>query len=176
MKDSDVLKLDFHDWPLPDHYLMEIGRVAAIWAQLESFLNLCIGKLAGFNDLNDPKAFILVTHSSFPQRLDILAALCEQLIGDFPNLEGYGEVVQQLRQAQRRRNDLMHYSMGVNPESGEVEMVKGTARGKLKVGVQKVSLVDLRRASMIIHDAQRSLYKLVLGRDVSPAWCARANN
>ena len=65
MKDSDVLKLDFRDWPLPDPYLVEVGRVAAIWAQLESFLNLCIGKLAGFNDLNDPKAFILVTHSVF---------------------------------------------------------------------------------------------------------------
>src|SRR5258707_122395 len=60
MKDDEVAKLNFDGWPLPDAYLLEIGRVAALWASLESFLNICIGKLCGFNDLNDPKAFILV--------------------------------------------------------------------------------------------------------------------
>lgn len=96
MKNDEILKLDFDGWPLPDPYLLEIGRVAGLWATLESFLNICIGKLAGFNDLNDPKAFILVTHSSFPQRLDILSALCEQLVPEFPSLQGYGAVIQQL--------------------------------------------------------------------------------
>lgn len=66
MKNNEVLKPNFDGWPLPDSYLLELGRIAALWATLESFLNLCIGKLAGFNDLNDPKAFILVTHSISP--------------------------------------------------------------------------------------------------------------
>lgn len=170
MKDRDILELKLRDWPLPDPYLLEIGRVAATWAQLESLLNLCIGKLAGFNDLNDPKAFILITHSSFPQRLDILSALCEQLAAEFPHLERHRDVVQSLKQAQRRRNDFMHYSMAVNPNSEEVEMAKGTARGKVKVGVETVSIADLRRSSIAIHDAQRALYKLVLGRDIPPIW------
>lgn len=173
MKSDDVLNLNFDGWPLPDPYLLEIGRVAALWAMLESFLNLCIGKLAGFNDLNDPKAFILVTHSSFPQRLDILSALCEQLVQEFPSLKGYGAVIQQFRQAQRLRNDLMHYGMAENPESGQVEMAKGTARGTLKVGVEKVTIADLRRASMAIHEAQLALYKLVLGKEILPIWTRR---
>jgi|SRR3989344_4019289 len=173
MKNDDVLKLNFNGWPLPDSYLLEIGRVAALWATLESFLNLCIGKLAGFNDLNDPKAFILVTHSSFPQRLDILSALCEQLVQEFPNLSGYEAAVQRLRQAQRLRNDFMHYGMSENPESGQVEMAKGTARGTLKVGVEKVAIADLRRASMAIHEAQLALYKLVLRQEIPPVWTRR---
>lgn len=170
MKNDEVLKLKFDGWPLPDDYLLELGRVSALWASLETFLNLCIGKLAGFNDLNDPKAFILVTHSSFPQRLDVLSALCEQLVGAFPNLTGYESVVRQLRQAQKLRNDFLHFSMALNEESGQVEMAKGTARGSLKVGVEKVQLADLRRASMAIHEAQLALYKLVLGRDIPPVW------
>ena len=173
MKNDEVLKLNFSGWPLPDGYLLELGRVAALWATLESFLNLCIGKLAGFNDLNDPKAFILVTHSSFPQRLDIFSALCEQLLVKFPNLTGYEVVVRQLRQAQKLRNDFMHYGMSKNEESGQIEMAKGTARGTLKVGVEWVDIADLRRASMAIHEAQLALYKVVLGREIGPIWSRR---
>ena len=173
MKNDEVLKLNFDGWPLPDSYLLEIGRIAALWGTLESFLNLCIGKLAGFNNLNDPRAFILVTHSSFPQRLDILSALCEQLAQEFPDLNGYAAVVQRLRQAQRLRNDFMHYGMVENPESAQVEMAKGTARGTVKVDVNKVTIADLRLASMAIHEAQLALYKLVLRQEIAPVWTRR---
>lgn len=173
MKNDEVLKLNFDGWPLPDGYLLELGRVAALWAILESSLNLCIGKLAGFNEMNDPKAFILVTHSSFPQRLDTLGALCEQLTNEFPNLKGYEAVIRQLRQAQKLRNDFMHYGMALNPDSGHIEMAKGTARGTLKVGVEKVDVADLRRASMAIHLAQLALHKLVLHHDIRPVWSRR---
>jgi len=173
MKNDEVAKLNFDGWPLPDAYLLEIGRVAALWASLESFLNICIGKLCGFNDLNDAKAFILVTHSSFPQRLDILSALCEQLVNNFPSLKGYEAVVQRFRHAQKLRNDFMHYGMSENPDSGNIEMAKGTARGTLKVGVEKITVADLRRASMAIHEAQLDLYKLVLGRTIEPMWMRR---
>lgn len=170
MKSDQLLKLNFEGWPLPDAYLVELGRVAALWATVESFLNFCIGKLAGFNDLNDPKPFILVTHSSFPQRLDMLAALCEQLAKEFPNLKGCPAVVQQLRQAQKLRNDYMHYDMALNEESGQIEMAKGTARGTVKVGVETVSIADIRRATVAIHEAHLALYKLVLGRSIAPVW------
>lgn len=170
MDNDQLLKLNFGGWPLPDAHLIELGRVGALWAALESFLNLCIGKLAGFNDLNDPKPFILVTHSSFPQRLDMLAALCEQLVNEFPNLANYNDVVQQLRQAQKLRNDFMHCGMALNPGSGNVEMAKGTARGSVKVRVEKVTVADLRRASVSIHEAYLALYRLVLGRTIEPIW------
>src|SRR6266567_5568123 len=162
MKDDEIAKLNFDRWPLPDQYLLELGRVAALWASLESFLNICIGKLSGFNDLNDPTAFILVTHSSFPQRLDILSALCEHLANSFPMLKAYKAVVERLRHAQKLRNDFMHYGMQENPDSGNVEMAKGTARGTLKLRVEKVTVADLRRASVAIHEAELQLYRLVL--------------
>lgn len=173
MKNDELLKLNFDGWPLPDAHLIELGRVGALWAGLESFLNLCIGKLAGFTDLNDPKPFILVTHSSFPQRLDMFAALCEQLVSEFPNLVNYNAVIQQLRQAQKLRNDFMHCGMALNPESGHVEMAKGTARGSVKVRVERVTVADLRRASVFIHEAHLALYKLVLGRTIEPIWLGK---
>lgn len=170
MKHEEVLKLNLKSWPLPDDYLIELGRVAALWATLETFLNMCIGKLAGFNDINDAKPFILITHSSFPQRLDMLAALCEQLADEFSNLKHYKTVVSQLRDAQKLRNDFMHYGMSVNPESGQVQMAIGSARGTVKVSIKSIGLQDIRRASIAIHEAELALYKLVLKREVPPKW------
>ncbi len=170
MKHEEVLKLNLKSWPLPDDYLIELGRVAALWATLETFLNMCIGKLAGFNDINDAKPFILITHSSFPQRLDMLAALCEQLADKFSNLKDYKTVVSQLRDAQKLRNDFMHYGMSVNPESGQVQMAIGSARGTVKVSIKSIGLQDIRRASIAIHEAELALYKLVLKREVPPKW------
>ena len=64
----------------------------------------------------------------------------------------------------------MHYGMALNEESGRVEMAKGTARGTVKVGVEDVSIADIRRATVAIHEADLALYKLVLGREVQPIW------
>ena len=169
MKNDEIAAIDFSGWPLPDQYLLEIGRIAALWASLESFLNICIGKLAGFNDLNDPKPFILLAHSSFPQRLDILGSLCEQLMAEFPHLAEYKKVISALKSAQKLRNDFMHHGMSLN-EDGSVDMPIGSARGALKVMVKKVEIVDIKRATIAIDEAQVALYKLVLKRQLLPAW------
>jgi hypothetical protein len=170
MKDEELKRLDFSGWPLPDQYLIEIKRVSALWASLESLLNICLGKLAGFNDVNDPKPFILVNHSSFPQRLDMLGALCEQLAPDFPDLANYNSVIGVLRSAQKLRNTYMHHGMAKNPATGNLEMATGSARGKLSVKVEVVTVQDIRRATVAISEATRALYKLVLKRDIPPPW------
>jgi hypothetical protein len=169
VKNDEVRKLKFENWPLPDEYLMEIGRVAELWAMLESQVNVFIGKLAGF-DLFDPKPFILVTHASFPQRLDMLASLCQQLLRDYPTLTEYEKVVGKLRAAQSERNKYMHHGMSLNPETGRVEMAIGSARGSLKVSVEPITIADIRRAAMSIHEAMLALSNLVLGRADAPMW------
>jgi len=170
MKNEELDSLSVPGWPLPEPYLLELGRVAAVWSTLESFLNVCIGKLAGFNDLADPKPFILVNHASIPQKFDMLSTLCEQLAPQFPNLEGYALVVSQLRSAQKARNRFLHNGIAPNPESGAMEMAEGSARGSLKTGVRAVALADIRRAWVEIHLANIALYKLVLGRNLEPVW------
>jgi hypothetical protein len=173
MRNQEIARLNFSDWPVPDEFLVEIGRVAALWASLESFLNVCLGKLAGFNDLNDPKPFILITHSSFPQRLDILGALCEQLESEFPQLANYKKVVSQLKSAQATRNRFMHYGFSYNAKSHRLEMAVGSARGKLKTAVEAVTLEDIKRASIEIDEAHRALHKLILQRNLPPSWQQR---
>ncbi len=152
MKNEDVIKLNFKAWPLPDDYLIELGRVSALWGAVETLMNLCIGKLSDIN-MYDPKLFILTAHMTFPQRLDILSTLCEQLEPEFPNLQGYKDVVGSLRSAQKLRNQMMHNSFAPDPITSEIRMVIASARGTLKTETRKVEVADIRRATMAIHEA-----------------------
>lgn len=91
---------------MPDEYLIELGRIAAIWSHLESCLTICFQKLTGFNDMSGPTAFIMLEHTSFPQRLDMLSSLCEHLCSSYPTLKGYQDVISSLRTAQRLATSL----------------------------------------------------------------------
>jgi hypothetical protein len=170
MKDEEITSLDFSGLPIPDEFLTEIGRITILWARLESLLNICLGKLAGFDEPVDYRAFILITHTSFPQRLDSFSALCEQLHPQYPELADYKKVVSEIKAAQAIRNKFMHHTLSYNPESGLTQMAVGSARGTLKANVEVVSIEDIKRASIQIDEAHRALYKLVLRRDLPPLW------
>ena len=68
------------NWPLPDDYLLELGRMVSVWGSLESTTALAIARLAGYDSPTDPRALTMVAHSNFQQRVDIVSALCGQLV------------------------------------------------------------------------------------------------
>lgn len=173
MKNEDIEKLDFEGWPLPNEFLIEIGRVSVLWVALENFLGVCIGKLAGFDEILDPKPFILVTHSTFPQKLDILSALCAHLCLSYPNLKGHIDTISKLKSAQKARNKFLHNTIGPDPSTGKMQLAQGSARGKIKSSLDPVSIADIRKASIEIDEALASLYKLILRVDIGPAWKRR---
>lgn len=149
-------------WPLPDDFLTELGRISALWSSLEASLMICLTKLAGFNDPHNPVPFILLAHASFPQRLDMLGTLCEQLSVEHPHLNEHGPVLTKLRAAQRSRNRFVHNGLTFNADTRRMEIAVGSARGKLKVSVDSVDLMNLRASCIEIHEAQRALLHLVL--------------
>jgi hypothetical protein len=173
MTNEEIAEIDLEGWPVADSILTEVGRIALLWSTLEYSLNLCVGKLAGFDAINDPKHFILFTHVSFPQRLDMLSTLCEQLSASFPNLKDYKDVVSSLKSAQKLRTEFMHNGMFANSESGNLEMPVVSARGSLKRELKRVDLTDIRRASVAIHEAHLALHKLVLKTEIEPIWKSR---
>ncbi len=170
MKNEEISSLDFSGWPVPDDFLSEIGRVAVLWANLESLLNISLTKLAGFKDPLDSRAFILITHASFPQRLDSFGALCEQLHPNYPELADYKKVVSVIKAAQAIRNKFMHHSLYLDADTGLIHMPVGSAHGTLRTRTEIISIEDIKRASVQIDEAQRALYKLVFGRDLPPSW------
>lgn len=148
--------------PLPDAFLVELGRVSAMWASLEQLLNLCIGKLAGFNVTKEPTAYIILVHSAFPQRLHMFGALCEQLQPHAANLTNYKTVIAGIETAQKKRNRFVHNGISHDPDTGNYLLSEGSARGKLKLSLSPVTPQEINAVSKDIQKAMKSLYQLVL--------------
>ncbi|TNE61560.1 MAG: hypothetical protein EP335_15480 [Alphaproteobacteria bacterium] len=154
---------DFDQWPLPTEVLAEIGRVTAAWNVLESQLVLFLGKLAGFDQLFDPKPVILFNHTSFPQKLDMLGALCEDLMESYPRLQGYKATIALIKEAQSERNKIVHNMIASSRDKGGYHLLKASARGKLKTEIEPITVHDIRNIALKIDAAATNLYKLVLG-------------
>lgn len=150
------------NYPLPDAYLIELGRLVALSAQLEQQLNILIGKLAGFDELSDPTAFIMINHSSIPQKLDVLSTLCEERLKDFPHLYSYKDIVGSVKGAMALRNKFTHGSIGYADDGVSCVMMSASARGKLKVNIVPVEPNEIRSASKSIQKAIVDLMNLVL--------------
>lgn len=159
---------DRSNWPLPDEFLREVGRLSVLWTGLDDQLNTCIGKLAGFNDLLDMRPFILVKHSSFQQKLDVLSSLCEHLLAKYPWLQSYKNVVSQIKSAQTLRNRFVHNALVQSEDGKSVEIAVGSARGKLKTSVERVTNDEIKNASVAIVNAKSSLHLLITGRNRPP--------
>jgi hypothetical protein len=145
---------------LPDDYVLAIGKVCVAWNHLEGLMEISIAKLAGFG-LSDPRSKILVNHMAWPMRVDIFAALCDHLVPDYPHLGEYQKVVTLLKKAQEGRNHIVHNFWGI--ENGKVTALRATARGKLKLTMQPVTLDELAIVLDDIYKAAAALYNLVAG-------------
>ena len=164
-------KYDFpNNWPAPNEYLIEMGRIMSLWGCLESNINLAISKLAGYEATMDWRAAVLTAHSNFNQRVDILATLCDELQKEFEHLSKYKPVIDKIRKVQAQRNKYAHNSIFLNEESQKVETASMTARGKLKTKIEQVSIDDLRQVSADIHMAMLALHKLITQKEYPPIW------
>ena len=154
---------------MPEEYLVELGRVNAIWASLESIINLVLAKISGF-ERHDSRSIIMFEHLSMPQKLDILGSLGDQLAENHPNLKELPESISKIKSAQTSRNKFIHNPLNYNSDNKTLEMPIATARGKLKANVHKVSITDIKRVTVQISIAQRHLYKTVFSKEYPNPW------
>lgn len=175
MNEKEISQLNFSGWPLPDEYLQEIGRITTLWSSLELLLNFVLGKLAGFDDLKDPRPFILFSHTTFPQKLDSFGALCEHLLDRHPYLANYKGVISKLRMAQSSRNKFAHNAPAYNPETNTFQMGHASARGTLKTFIENIEITHIKAVTVEIIEAQTDLYELIFKRKLPPPWNKKVN-
>lgn len=175
MKEDPSLSEIISNWPVPGEYLLEIGRVAQTWVILENYVDVCLGKLTGFQ-ITDVRPFIVLRHASFPQKLDALDALChfihENSNDDEPGkrLKHHKEVTAKIRSVQNSRNKLMHNVIGKHEEKDGFQLLSGTARGKVKLDASDVRPETIRKVAMDIHLALLDLHELITGVRIPPLW------
>jgi len=169
MKNDEIDSLPFGGWPLPEEYLVELGRIVALWTTTEKALALFLSKMSGF-ELYDPRGTILFNNHTIPQKIDTLGCLVEQYVEDHPQLKDYPDVLSKLRKAQKSRNKYVHSALYYDPEEKQVTISFATTRGKLKTNIDEVKVVDLKRVVVEIAEANKALYKAVLGREIPLPW------
>jgi hypothetical protein len=170
MKHEEINKIKFGNWPLPEEVCTELGRMQALWSALETALLIFISKLSGFNDNNDMRPYILLAHTSFQQKIEILSSLCDYLATQFPSLSNYSDVISKLKLAQKHRNMFTHQHIIFNPDTQELELATGSSRGKLKTDVRKFSIEEIKKAIIDIDEANAALYEMITNKKLKPVW------
>ncbi|WP_158898707.1 hypothetical protein [Burkholderia sp. L27(2015)] len=161
---------DFNpDWPVPDEYLLELGRMVCVWGSLESMLVAAISKLAGFDSAVDLRALTMMAHSTFQQRVDVVSALCGLLVDQVPHLKDYEAVIKRIRAAQGGRNKYAHNAMSLD-ENNEVHIAFLSARGAIKTTVEQVRINEIKEVTAKIHDALCALQTLITNKETKPMW------
>jgi len=144
---------------LPDAYLVEIGKIAVQWTNLETVFELCLINVAGLN-ANEPRAWAIFAHMTFPQRLDVFGAMIDSLQDDYPRLQDYKAVRSIISEAQDGRNKVVHARWLY--EDGKATITRLTARGKVKHSTVPITVDELRRIAELIGKASIELWKLVV--------------
>ena len=157
-------------WPLPDEYLIELGRISTLFSSLDATVNVSISSLSGYQETLDWRSAVLTAHANFKQRLDILETLCHALHFDFPHLTGYDEVIKKIKKAQTGRNKFAHQTLVYDPDSEKVTASSLSARGQIKPTVKTVTVKQLREISAQIHLAILALHELVTKARITPVW------
>ena len=150
---------------LPEEMLIQIGNLNCHFNSLEKFLNMMIGKLSGFEQMEDVRPFILINHASMPQRIDIFESLCDALVSQFSHLSDYKETASRIRTAQSLRNEIIHNIISYDSNNKKYLLAVGSARGKVKATVRPIDVNYVKKAVFACQVASDSLYKTVLNVD-----------
>jgi len=164
-------RLDFQDnWPMPNDFMLELGRITATWGSLENTVNIAIGKLAGYSEIYDYRAAIMLAHANFKQRIEILETLFEQSSREYKQLKNYEPIIKLIKSAQKGRNKFIHNGMSFNPDNGCMEMACFSARGAMKATVNPVTINELKEVTAKNHEAMCKLHSIITGNEIAPLW------
>ena len=157
------------EFPLPENYLLELGHITVLWANLEAEVKVAINYLSGVGELDQWRVYILTAHCGFQERVDIVETLYKQLQGVLPEFAEFSQVVKLIRAAQKERDRYTHNTLAMN-EKKQVQITRQQAQGSLKIKVELVSPSDLKNVSRKIHLAILALDVLIKGVKNRPIW------
>jgi hypothetical protein len=79
-----------------------------------------------------------------------------------PELSGFPAVNTLLKQAQEKRNVIIHGRWDFVAKTGEVFISRITARGKFKTSLRVIPLTEVTEAADLVYKAADELYALIL--------------
>ncbi len=146
----------------PPRHLSAIGKIAAVWSQIESSMEVLI---AGHYELDLGRALVFTTNLSFQTRLSmiqVLAAEEDGAIDDKALAKEVRDILPAIEKGSGDRNELVHAIWTKSDKPGCVTRLRVRLKGrKLKATAVDYSAEDLIAVADRLHDLAIELSDLV---------------
>jgi hypothetical protein len=146
---------------LPEPYLTAIGKVTVAWGHLESIVAMGLAKFTGYTDF-DWRSATITAHMPWPQKMDAMETLINELTPENPHLAKFPEVKTLLKKAQEGRNRVSHGQWGY--ENGQASKARLTARGKLRPSIDPITVTEIETIASDIGRAAIRLWRLIVNK------------
>lgn len=150
--------LDFNPNNLPKDILEALGLITACSAHSDYVIE---SGIAGCLGVNIEYGSAVTTHMTTPHRKDVFLAAAELRIDDVNILIQLEDILNELVEALKVRNDYVHNSTARTKSTNETFMVRSEARGSVNVSLLPLSVEVIRRDAQRIYKAGISLYGLL---------------
>ena len=165
---ADPKIYDFDPRNLPQDVLAAIGLAMAASAQTESAIEMAIGGCLG---LNVDAAAAVTTHMPAPLRDHVLRAAAEIRIENLAVLDELDRILDHIKnEVQPRRNAIAHNTWCRDPDTGEVFVVRQTARGSVDAELIPMPIDKIKADGLIIYNAGLEMIDFIANNDLGPTY------
>jgi hypothetical protein len=156
---------DFNPNTLPRDLLEAIGLMTAAAAATEYTVEEAI---AGCLGVDFEYGMAVTTHMAMPQRFSALLSAAEIRINDLDALDELDGLVDQLEEAFKRRNQVVHRSWCRDPMTDEVFVVKETARVRVETNLIQMTVEKVKEDAVFMYEAGMALDRFLSARKLFP--------
>jgi hypothetical protein len=156
---------DFNPYKLSPDLLSAIGLTIASASQTEEILNMAIGGMLGL----DSEYTIAVTqHMPLPLKLSVLHSAAEIRLDDLDALDELDTVLDEVKSALDKRNEVAHDSWARVPGTEETHRIKQKARVRVEVELHPVEVEAIITDARAINQAGLNLVSFLSAHGLHP--------
>jgi hypothetical protein len=156
---------DFDPRNLPQDLLAAIGLMTTSAAHTESCVDEAIAGCLGI-DYEFGQA--VTTHMTMPLRFDVLRSAAELRIDDLDALDALDVLLGRLKEAFTKRNAVVHHMWCRDSETGNVVMVKETAREQVDVKSIYMSADQVKDDALFVYETGIALFSFLKAHNLLP--------
>jgi hypothetical protein len=156
---------DFDPRNLRQDLLAAIGLMTTSAAHTESCVDEAI---AGCLGIDHEYGQAVTTHMTMPLRFDVLRSAAEIRIDDLDALDALDVLLDRLKQAFNKRNAVVHHMWGRDPKTGNVMMVKETARQRIEIESIPMSADQVKDDALFVYETGMALFSFLKAHSLLP--------
>jgi hypothetical protein len=156
---------DFDPRNLPQDLLAAIGLMTASAAHTESCVDEAI---AGCLGIDYEYGQAVTTHMTMPLRFDVLRSAAELRIDDLDALDELDGLLERLDEAFKKRNPVVHHMWCRDPKTGDMFMVKETARQRVDIEAIPMSADQVKGNALFVYETGMALFSFLKAHNLLP--------